>query len=99
MCVRYHYDTERRMRFTTVELITEQAPWSLPTRMAGTPLMVGVRVGTSEAALQGQVEQVGGRWNYAIRFWEMAYSRAIALGLQNCIEKWCVSNSRHPQNV
>ena len=72
--VRYRYDTERRMRFTTVELIIEQAPWLPPMRMVGTPLMVGVRVGASEAALQGQVEQTGGRWNHAIRVWEMAYS-------------------------
>jgi hypothetical protein len=26
VCVRYRYDAERRLRFTTVELIVEQSP-------------------------------------------------------------------------
>jgi hypothetical protein len=45
VCVRYRYGAERRLRFKTVELIIEQAPWSpTPTRIAGATL-VGVRVG------------------------------------------------------
>ena len=96
VCVRYRYDAERRLRFTTVELIVEQAPWS-PTqkRKAGATLL-GVRVGVIEVGLQRQVKQAEGRWNPAARVWEIPYSQAIALGLKNRLEKQQVSNSRHP---
>jgi hypothetical protein len=95
VCVRYRYDAERRLRFKTVELIIEQAPWSpTPMRIADTTL-VGVRVGAKEVALQRQVKQAGGRWNPAERVWEMSYSRAMALGLNDRIEKLRISNSRN----
>ena len=49
VCVRYRYDAQRRLRFTTVELIIAQGPWSpLPARVGGATL-VGVRVGGVEA--------------------------------------------------
>ncbi len=97
VCVRYRYDAERRLRFKTVELIIEQAPWSPPaTRIAGATL-VGVRVGAKEVELQRQVKQAGGRWNPADRVWEMPHSRAMALGLKDRIEKLRVSNSRNPK--
>jgi hypothetical protein len=97
VCVRYRYDAERRLRFTTVELIIEQAPWSpTPTRIAGATL-VGVRVGVTEVELQRQVKQAGGRWNPAERVWRLPYSRAMALGLKDRIEKLDVSNSRTPK--
>jgi len=95
--MRYRYDAERRLRFKTVELIIEQAPWSPPaTRIDGVTLM-GVRVGAKEVALQGQVKEAGGKWNPAERVWEMLYSRALALGLKDRIEKRRVSNSRNPK--
>ena len=99
VCVRYRYDIERRLRFTTVELMIKQAPWSpKPTRTAGLTL-VGVRVGANEVALQRQVKQAGGRWNPAARVWETPYSGAVALRLKDRIEKRRVANSRHSPNV
>jgi hypothetical protein len=99
VCVRYRYDAERRLRFTTVELIIEQSPWSpAPARVADGTL-VGVRVGVSEVALQRQVKQTGGKWNPVARVWEMPYSRAMALGLEERIEKRRISNSRHLKDV
>jgi hypothetical protein len=99
VCVCYRDDTERRLRFTTVKRIIEQAPWSpAPTRTAGVTL-VGVPVGANEVALQRQVKHAGGLWNPAARVWEMPYNRAIALGLNNRLEKRRVANSRHSPNV
>ena len=94
VCVRYRYDAERRLRFTTVELIVEQSPWSpLPARIAdGT--VVGVRVGVNEVALQRRIKQTGGKWNPVARVWEMPYSQAMALGLEDRIEKRRISMSR-----
>jgi hypothetical protein len=100
VCVRYRDDTEHRLRFTTVERIIEQAPWSPePTRTAGATL-VGVRVGANEVALPRQVKHAGGRWNPAARVWEMPYNRAIALGLNDRLEmRRVANNSRHSPNV
>ena len=99
VCVRYRYDAERRLRFTTVELIVGQSPWSpLPARIAdGTA--VGVRVGVNEVALQRRIKQTGGKWNHVARVWEMPYSQAMALGLEDRIEKRRISISRHLNNV
>jgi hypothetical protein len=99
VCVRYRYDAERRLRFTTVELIVEQSPWSpLPARITdGT--VVGVRVGVNEVALQRRIKQTGGKWNPVARVWEMPYSQAMALGLEGRIEKRSMSISRHLNGV
>ena len=40
--VRYHYDAERRPRFTTVELILEQVPGRRCRRGSATKCMLGV---------------------------------------------------------
>lgn len=99
MCVRYRYDAERRLRLKTVELMTEQAPWSpTPTRIASA-MLVGVRVGVKAVELQRQVKQAGGRWNPVELVWETPYGRAMALGLKAHIEKLRVSNNRNPKSV
>lgn len=99
LCVQYRYDAERHLRFKTVELIVEQAPWSpTPTRIASATL-VGVRVDVKEVELQRQVKQAGGRWNPVERVWETPYGRAMALGLKASIQKLRVSNNRNPKSV
>ena len=98
VCVRYRYDAERRLRFTTVELIVEQSPWSpLPARIPDGTL-VGVRVGVNEVALQRRIKQTGGKWNPVASVWEMPYSQAMALGLEGRIEKRRMS-IRHYQDL
>ena len=67
VCVRYRYDAQRRLRFTTVEIIVAQGPWSPPPARVGDATLVGVRVGAKEVALQRQVKQAGERWNPGAR--------------------------------
>ncbi len=97
VCVRYRDDAERRLRFTTVELIIEQVPWTPRSLWFAGVTLVGVRVAAKEVELQRQVKQAGGRWNPVERVWEMPYGRAITQGLKDRIEKRRVSNSRHPK--
>jgi hypothetical protein len=87
ICVRYRYDASRRKRFTTVELIVEEAPWH-PVASSGTSRPVGdgsvqvaVRVGYGEQALREQVKVAGGRWDAGKRLWQLPLVRARALGL------------------
>jgi hypothetical protein len=92
VCVRYRYDSERRLRFTTVELIIEQAPWTPRSLRFSGAMLVGVGVAAKEVELQRQVKQAGGKWNPVERLWEMPYGRAITLGLKDRIEKRRISN-------
>ena len=61
VCVRYRYDTQRKVRHKTVELIVETAPWAPRTRNAHRELtdMVLVRIGYSEAVLRERVKAAG----------------------------------------
>ena len=92
-CVRYRYDVEQRKRFTTVELIVEEASWSPPEK----PTLVGLRVERQETDVQRRIKQAGGKWNATQRVWELQYDQAIALGLKSRMVKLEVSDSRHPQ--
>ncbi len=53
VCVRYRYDAARSLRFTTVELIVSQGPWTPRKRARAAPRssleMVHVRVATAKA--------------------------------------------------
>jgi hypothetical protein len=99
VCVRYRYDAERRLRFTTVELIVEQSPWSPPPARIAEGTVAGVRVGVNEVALQRRIKQTGGKWNHVARVWEMPYSQAMALGLEDRIEKRRITIRRHLNEV
>lgn len=94
--VRYRYDEAQGKRYTTVELIVEDAPWVLSERIPANAV-VGVRVGLKEVALQRAVKQAGGKWNAQRQVWELRYDRAKELGLEGRIEHRSVSQIRHPQ--
>lgn len=86
LCVRYRYDEERQLRHTTVELIVATVPWRPAPKTVTLEAIVGVQVGLPETELQRKVKQAGGKWNRALRLWELRYDQAIALGLKTRIE-------------
>ncbi len=94
ICVQRRYYEARQRRLKTVELIVEEAPWSPPVRTQDETL-VGVRVAFREVELQRQVRQADGKWNPEQCVWEMRHDKAVALGLENRIEKMKVSTIRH----
>jgi hypothetical protein len=61
LCVRYRLAEDGARRFTTVELLVDEAP----TRRSRTDEPVGARIGIGEAALRAQVKAAGGRWDLA----------------------------------
>jgi hypothetical protein len=93
VCVRYRYDTVQRKRFTTVELIVEEASWVPPEK----PTLVGLRVERQETDLQRRIKQAGGKWNPVQRVWELHYDQVVSLGLKARMVKLEVSDSKHPQ--
>ena len=81
VCVRYRYDSERRKRYKTVELIVDEAEWLDQTAPVDA-LMVGVLVAREETELRAQVKAEGGRWNPERQVWELRYDRVKRLGLE-----------------
>jgi hypothetical protein len=76
VCVRHRVDARGEMRFTTVEVLVGQAPVRHRTQV-----MVGVRIGAREHALQQMVRAAGAKWDAAKRVWTMPRRVASILRL------------------
>jgi hypothetical protein len=81
VCVRYRYDSERRKRYKTVELIVEEAPWEPPPVAPAPDTIVYLRVAWGEAAVARQIKQAGGQWRRDLQLWAISYARAEQLQL------------------
>ena len=66
-------------RYTTIEIIVAEEPWTPPPPTPDT--IVGVRVAWGEAALARQIKAAGGQWNRRQQVWEVRYDQIVALGL------------------
>lgn len=99
VCVRYRYDADSRLRFPRVELIIEQASWSLSLpRMTRTALVGVLRVWTSRHCDDRSNSPVASeiRWS---AFGRCRITRRSRSDHEDRIEKQRLSNSRHPKNV
>jgi hypothetical protein len=92
VCVRYRYDEERRLRYKTVELIVETAPWEPLTEIPA-DTVVGLKVGLQEIELQSKIRQVGGKWNRGRQVLELSYDKVLALGLASRIDLSTLPNN------
>ena len=82
--VRYRYDEERKRRYTTVELIIDEAEWEPhPKGIPSRKEIVGVRIELKERELQKRIKRAGGLWNQERMLWELRYERAVELGMQD----------------
>lgn len=66
VCVRHSTDARGDTRYTTVELLVDQAP--VRARVDRT---VGIRVGVNERTLQAMVRAAGARWDPQARLWRL----------------------------
>jgi hypothetical protein len=87
ICVRYRYDVARKMRYKTVELVIEAAPWD-PARPetdrkpGRPPALVGLRIRYEEEKLRQTVKAAGGRWDRERKVWIVPLRIARRLGLE-----------------
>lgn len=97
VCVRYRYDTQRKKRFKTVELIIAERDWEPPASRFTADTMVGVRIGFAEVDMRERVKQAGGKWNRSHKVWELRYDQVVALKLEARIveEEEEASNTRY----
>ena len=84
VCVRYRHDATGRHRYTTVELIVDDAP--IPPR--GQPDdMVGVRIDPDQPTLRRRAYACGATWDRKSSLWLMPRRLASTLRLTHCIVK------------
>ena len=93
VCVRYRYDRALQLRVKTVELIVETTPWIHQADQIVPDAIVGIKVAFSEADLQRQVKQAGGKWNRERRLWDIRYDQVVALNLTDRIEPSTMPNN------
>jgi len=84
VCVRYRHDATGRHRYTTVELIVDDAP--IVSR--GQPDdMVSVRIDPDQPTLRSRAYARGATWDRKSNLWLMPRRLASALRLTGCIVK------------
>jgi len=89
VCVRYHYDADKRRRYTTIEIIAEEGDWvpgktnKPPARNVGD--LFGIRVVGYELELREQVKRAGGIWRPRQKLRELPYGQILALGHEDGI--------------
>jgi hypothetical protein len=84
VAVRYRYDRAKGKRYTTVELIVDEAPW------IGRPKPgsdVFVMAGWDEKDLIKRIKKAGGEWYSHRRLWKLPYETAKNLGITKLIAK------------
>lgn len=83
VCVRYRYDTRRKRRWKTVELIRSESHWE--PKAPSVKKTVSVRTRHEETDLHRRIRKAGGRWDGKREIWRMTYGTAIRLGLEKRI--------------
>ena len=95
VCVRYRYDTQRKKRFKTVEIMVAEREWAPPAPRFTAETIVGVRVGFAEADMRDQVQQADRKWNRRRKVWELRYDQVVALKLEARIVEEEASHTRY----
>ena len=78
MNVRYRENAEGTIRYTTVELVVDEAPVQ---RRLSDRSIVGVRITWGELSLSTKAKAMGAKWEPATKLWRITYGAAKALGL------------------
>ncbi|MBF0548369.1 MAG: hypothetical protein HQM08_28295 [Candidatus Riflebacteria bacterium] len=88
VCVRFRYDEKLKKRFTTVELIVDEAPWFLQKRAPTdqkTPKMVKIKIEKWEKQLRADVKSAGGKWLPEEKLWSLPLPQVLKLDLESRI--------------
>jgi hypothetical protein len=91
ICVRYRYDKQQRQCVTREEIVVAESAGTPPAAPSVETVIVGLRVGLNEVAIQWLVKQAGGKWNHQLQVWEISSDQAVALGLTERMQKLEVS--------
>jgi hypothetical protein len=84
VAVRYRYDRAKGKRYTTVELIVEEAPWIRRPKPGSD---VFIRIGWDQKDLKNRIKQAGGDYYSNRKLWKLPYETAKNLGIAKLIVK------------
>ncbi len=82
VCVRYRQDPQRGHRYTTVEIVVDEAPIQ---RRFSPETVVALRIAFEERALRQAVKDNGGRWDKGAGVWRVPFEAVRRLSLTNRI--------------
>ena len=82
VCVRYRVSPEGKLRYTTVELVIDEAP--LQRRLTERSI-VNVRIDWGEVELGRRAKAMGAKWDAATKLWRMSLRTARALQIPHRI--------------
>jgi len=85
VCVRYRYDEKTQKQYKTVEIIVSESEWTLPPAKYPDGVIVPLKIGITETALQEQVRAVGGRWNKEQQVWLVPFGCIAGTKLEKFI--------------
>ena len=86
VCVRYRHDPANTYRYTTVELIVDEAPLQARPRSKRPSIqLVAIRIDLSETVLRRLVRSHGAVWDGKAKLWYLRRTTATALGLEERI--------------
>ena len=83
VCVRYRYDEKLRKRFTTVELIVDETPW---TPSGKKDPVVYLKIKRTEFKLHTMIKNAGGFWDRSRFVWVLPRSMVKELGLEDRVK-------------
>ena len=86
VCVRYRYDDEKQMRYTTVELIIESGPQKGRTTHEAPKTKDGnvyLKISPDEDALIEQIKLFGAEWDENRKLWKISQTTIDELNLSD----------------
>jgi len=83
ICARYRYDSKRKKRTTTVELVESENAWVENKHKRPRNKIVRIRIAWGEARLGRLLKAAGGKWNRSQKVWELPYGEVLDLGLEH----------------
>ena len=81
VCVRYRYDSAKKRRFKTVELIVDESSWEKKKKEVALNNLVEIRVGYEEIELREKIKAKGAKWNKIKKVWQLSYKDVVGLDL------------------
>jgi len=96
LCVRYRYDAAKQKQYKTAEIIVSESDWAPPPAKYPDGILVPLKIGINEIALQNQVRSVGGRWDKEQQVWFVPYGCIAGTKLEKLI---AVETAKEVNNV
>ncbi len=82
ICIRHRYNSKKRKKQITAEIVLEEKPWLTDTKRIPPNKIVGIKVTYQEKNIRKMIQDVGAKWDPVSRLWFLAYHHIESLGLE-----------------